>query len=282
MFDLKIDLGGLEDLGKTFQDALKEAAQEGARDLSAMLHAKAVELASERLHSRRQMYIDALSIREEQGVFILSLDASAGWIEDGLPERNLLEDLLKSPKAVMAKDGSRYIVVPFQHGPGKGATNTPASTLDIVSAVKTELKKRKIPLAGIERDDQGRPKLGRLHKFNVSHGPLKTHEGPGQGWGPVGSLKQGPNERQKVGGGPGGGGLPFLSGVAVYQSALQGGGVKRSVMTFRIASSKHEAPRWDAPALAPANILEDTAKWAEEQIEKEILPRVVESLVSKL
>lgn len=190
---------------------------------------------------------------------------------------------MKSPKAQRAADGSRYLVIPFEHGPGKGPTNTPASTLDLVDAVKTELKARKIPLAKIERDDQGRPKLGRLHKFNVEHGPLKTHQGPGQGWGPVGDLKQGPNARQKVGGGPGGGGLPFLSGVAVYQTAVQGGsGVKRSVMTFRVASSKHEAPRWDAPPLAPANILADTATWAEEQIEKEILPRVVESLMAKL
>jgi hypothetical protein len=193
----------------------------------------------------------------------------------------MIEDLTSSPKAKTAKDGSRYLVIPFQHGPGKGPTNTPASSLDIVGAVKSAMKARKIPWAKIERDDQGRPKLGKLHKFNVQS-PMKTGQGPGQGWGPVGQVKQGPNDRQKVGGGPGGGGTPFLHGVNVYQHPDGKGGVKRSVMTFRIVSSKHEAPRWDHPGLEPANIMDDVAKFAEEELEKTILPKLIESLSSKL
>lgn len=226
------------------------------------------------------MYIDALSLREEQGTFILSLDASVDFIESGMPQHNMLEALLASPKAQTALDGSRYLVIPFKQGPGKGATNTPASTLGLVEAVKAEMKKRKIPLAGIERDDQGRPKLGKLHTFSV-HGPMKTHEGPGQGWGPLGEPRQGPNERQKVGGGPGGGGTPFLAGVAVYQTAGEGGKVSKSVTTFRIASSKHEPPRWNHPGTPPAHIMDDTAKWAEEQVEH-MLPQIIEAVTSKL
>lgn len=280
MFHLSIDASELEGLAKGFEAELKNSVQEAARDLSAMVHAKAVELSGERLHSRRELFVNALSMREEDGAFILALDASANWVEDGVSPHNLLENLLKSPKAKRAADGSTYLVIPFEHGPGKGATNTPASTLDLVNTVKAEMKRRKIPMS-IERDDQGRPKLGRLHKFDVTSGPDKTHQGPGQGWGPVGSPKQGPNARQKVGGGPGGGGTPFLQGVNVFQSAVEGGGVKKSIMTFRVASSKHEAPRWDTPGVAPANIMADTAKWAEEQIEI-MIPKLIEDLVLKL
>ncbi len=251
------------------------------QQLVTAIQEKAVELASEKLHSRREMYLNALAMREEDGAFILALDASANWIEDGMPSRNLLESLLKSPKAKRAKDGSSYIVVPFGLGPGKGATNTPASTLDLVDTVKAELKRRKIPLGGIERDDQGRPKLGRLHKFDINSGPDKTHQGPGQGWGPIGAPKQGPNARQKVGGGPGGGGLPFLAGVNIFQHAVEGGGVKRSITTFRVASSKHEAPRWDVGELAGVHIFDELEKWAEEQVNL-IVPKLIKELALKL
>jgi len=280
MFHVNIDLSALEGL-KDFSTALKAAVDEAQRDMGAMAHAKALELANERLHSRRQLFVDALTVKEEDGATLLVLDGSARWIDDGMPEHSMLDALLASPKAKRAADGSSYVVVPFHHGPGKGPTNTPASTQDLVGAVKNEMKRRKIPWGKVERDDQGRPKLGKLHGFNVSHAPLKTHPGPGQGWGPVGDVKQGPNQRQRVGGGPGGGGTPFLHGVAVYQHATSGGGVKRSVMTFRIASSKHEAEgRWKHPGLDPVHIFEDVAKWAAEELDKTVVPKILEHLNS--
>jgi hypothetical protein len=282
MFSIEIDISEIKDLAKNLEEAMKSSAQEAARDLSAMVHAKAVELAGERLHSRRQMYIDALSVSEEEGAFILSLDGKAGWIEDGMPRHSMLDDLLASPKAKRAADGSSYVVIPFNHGPGKGETNTPASSMDLVDTVKAELKRRKIPIGKIEKDDQGRPKIGRLHKFSINDAPLKSGTGPGQGWGPVGSVKQGPNARQAVGGGPGGGGTPFLANVAVYQHAVDGGGVKRSVMTFRIASSKHESPRWDHPGIESAAIFPSVVEWAQNTIDEEIVPKLMTSLLSKL
>lgn len=280
MFHVNIDLSGLAGL-KEFESEARKACESAARDLAAMTHSKAVELAGERLHSRRQMFVDSLSIHEDSGVSIVSLSGSARWIDDGMEPHSMLDDLLKSPKAHHAKDGSVYLVVPFEHGPGKGASNSPASQAQIVETVKAEMKKRKIPWAKIERDDQGRPKLGKLHSFDVNHAPLKTDSGPGQGWGAVGDVRQGPNERQKVGGGPGGGGIPFLQGVAVYQKATEGGKTKRSVMTFRIASSKHEG-RWRHPGLDPVNIIDDTYKWAMEQVESVITPKLIDKILSRL
>lgn len=282
MVTINIDIGDLASL-KEFQDIAKSVCDEASRNLAAMTHAKMVELASERLHSRRQNFIDALTLKEEDGVMIISLDASQRWVDDGMEPHSMLENLLKSPKAHRAKDGSVYVVVPFEHGPGKGVTNSPASTQDVVSTVKAEMKRRKIPWSKVERDDQGRPKLGQLHRFSIEHSPLKTHEGPGQGRGPIGDVKQGPNVRQRVGGGPSGGGIPFLRGVAVYQKAMDGGGVKRSVMTFRIASSKMTGEDiWKHPGLEPVHIFDDAFRWAEEQVESVIVPQLIQKLVDSM
>ncbi len=282
MIKVHFDFSELEGL-RNLEKALVEEAAAATRNLAAMAHAHALELANQRLHTRRQMFVDALRIAEVDGVVALELDARAVWIDEGLPPRSLLDDLLASPKAKTSADGSKYMVVPFEHGPGKGPTNTTPAQLDLVNVVRAEMKRNKIPWAKIERDDQGRPKLGRIHKFDVMDAPLKTNQGPGQGWGPIGDVRQGPNERQAVGGGPGGGGTPFLQGVGVYQRAVPGGGVKRSVMTFRIASSKHQGTeRWQAPALPPTAIFSDVEKWASDQVDRFLLPDIVESVVKKI
>lgn len=281
MITVNFDFSELEGL-KYLEKALVEEAAAATRNLAAQAHAKALELANERLHTRRQMFVDALRITEIDGVVALELDAKAIWIDEGKPPGSMVEDMLASPKAKPMKDGGKYLVVPFEHGPGKGPTNATPAQMDLTNVVRAEMKRQKIPWSKIERDDQGRPKLGRLHRFDIMDAPLKTHQGPGQGWGPVGDVRQGPNERQVVGGGPGGGGTPFLAGVGVYQKAQKGGGVKRSVMTFRIVSSNHiGTDRWFHPGNPPTHIFADVEKWAEEQIENVILPDVVESVVRK-
>ena len=265
----------LKELEKTLGDAAKQVN----RDLAQMTYGKAVELASERLHSRRQMFIDGLSTYEEEGVWILHLDASVGWIEDGMPEHNMLDNLLSSPKAKTAADGSTYLVVPFHHGPGKGKGSTTPAQQDLVSTLKSEMKKKDIPWAKIEVDGNGKPKLGKLHSFDIMNSPIKTHHGPGQGRGPIGDVRQGPNMRQRAGGGPGGGGNPFLQGVGVYQKENSKGKVQKSIMTFRVASSKHRGQEmWQHPGLAPVAILEESVKWAKEQLEEKIVPRFMSTL----
>lgn len=274
MFSINIDTKDLDFL-KELDKILKDAAKGANRDLATMTKAKAIELAGERLHSRRQMFVDGLQIREEDGVFVLHLDAHVGWINDGMPQHDMLDNLLSSPKAKTAADGSTYMVVPFQHGPGKGKGSQTQAQQDLTSTLKSEMKKMNIPWAKIENDKDGKPKLGKLHSFDIMTKPLKTHTGPGQGWGPVGDVKQGPNQRQIQGGGPGGGGTPFLQGVSVYQR-MKGNKVQKSIMTFRIASSKHRGQgRWQHPGLSPTSIMEDAAKWAESQLEESVVPRLM-------
>jgi len=245
---------------------MDQFAKEETLKLGAMCQAHMTELANERLHSRRQKYLDALKPDIQEDCYVIELDQSALWIEEGVAEHNMLDDLLSSPKAKHAKDGSMYLIVPFDKSPGKGQTGTPAGQMDLVNVLKSEMKARKIPWANTERDDQGRPKIGRLHTFSVEDKPLKTQEGPNQGKGPIGSVKQGIT------------GIPFLRNVNVYQHEKEGK-VTRSVMTFRIASSKHrEQDRWNFPGLTPINIFPDTQEWGIQQIENVILPDLMARL----
>jgi len=283
MIGINIDLSELKGLSEGIEAALKSASEEAAKNLSAMLYAKAVELANERLHTRRKKFIEALSQSEEGGIYILSLDESVNWIDDGMEPHSMVENLLKSPKAKRAKDGSSYLVVPFEHGPGKGPAQNSPEQQGLVDAIKSEMKRQKIPFSKVERDKSGKPKMGLLHKFNVKT-PNKTSDGPGQGWGPTGQPRQGPNANQKLSQKkktPGGGGTPHLHGVSVYQTPDGKGGAKRSIMTFRIVSSKHGGDRWKHPGLEGVNIMADTFDWANEEIDK-MTPQLLDMLMSKL
>lgn len=262
-------------------EVVKREVNDAARNLSAMAHAKALEYARDRLRTRRQMFAENLSVHQEsEDTWVITLNARAVWIDDGLPSNfDMLEGLLNSPKAKQGKKG-RYVVIPFRHGPGQ-PVSPPQE--DLVSTIKAEMKRRQIPWASIEKDASGAAKMGRLHSFSVSDKPLKTGTGPGQGWGPVGDVKQGPNARQRAGGGPGGGGTPFLQGVSVYQrpDATTKSGARRDVMTFRIASeSQRGTGLWKHPGLQPSNIFRDIESWVAQTWERDVAPAVLERIRS--
>jgi hypothetical protein len=138
------------------------------------------------------------------------------------------------------------------------------------------MKNRKIPFAKIEKDEHGQPKTGRLHSFDINQKPLKTAEGPGQGKGPIGAVRQS------------GTGLPFLSGVNVYQNKVMGKDgtekIKRSITTFRIASSKHkeQGGRWDHPGTEPMGFFDETLDWVRREWESKIAPQVLATLIAEI
>jgi hypothetical protein len=263
MLNVNIDLSSLE--GMADLSELEKIGEKAAANLALLTQAKVQELAGERLHSRLDMFRKGLSLKQEKsGVWLIHLDTELGWVNDGFPAHSLIPDLVNSPKAHMSADGHKYIIVPFQHKGGP-TQNTPAQ-MDLVNAVKQQMKKDKIPWAKVEKDSSGMPLLGRLHKLKVQT-PSKTHEGPGQGWGAVGAPRVGAT------------GIPFLQGAAVHQSLTEKGKVERSVMTFRVASEKHEAEgRWHHPGLEPTNILEDAYEWALKELETNVMPDIVRQI----
>lgn len=274
MLSLTWDLSDLKSLFELPKLA-KQAMQEGARDLSAMGHAKTIELAAQRLKSRRSLFVENLKIFQEDQVWVLELQKPAAWIEDGLPPHDMLDYLLKSPKAKTGKNG-KWIAIPFVHN--KAPQNTPESAKPMVDAIRQRMKRDGIAWGKIEKDAEGKPLLGTLHRFSINDRPLKTGFGPGQGHGPVGDVRQGMNMRQREGGGPGGGGIPFLRNVSIRQREVKGK-VERSVLTFRIASeSQRGTGMWHSPGVKGAKIFESVFQWMADAFEKDIAPSIMAKL----
>lgn len=276
---LNLDLGDIKDL-LDMKGIVDKSMNDAARDLAKMTETKIHEIARQKLKSRYQMYVDGLkTFQDSEGVWVVSLDSKVRWIDDGQQEHSMLGDLLNSPKAKTSLDGSKYMVVPFNHGPGKGAANMGgghgAAQGDLISTLKKEMKSRNIPWAKIEHGENGLPKVGKLHGFDISKSPTKTHEGPGQGKGHVGEVRQGKT------------GTPFLQGVGVYQTPYKGpkgeDKVKRSVMTFRTASSKHIFDtRWTHPGTEPLHMMEDALEWARSEWQTKLEPEIVEKIIASL
>jgi len=272
MFHINVDFSELEQFTDRLPDAAEKAMDTAVQQLTAATYGHILEKVQQSLHSRREKYLESLHMKEVDGVWMITLDASARWIEDGMPEHEMLDDLLKSPKAKTAKDGSKYIVVPFRHGPGLGPTNSTPAQQDLTSTIKAAFKKAGIPFGTIERGENGKPMLGKLHTFNIMNQPKKTREGPGQGRGSIGDVKQGWT------------GTPFLQGISVYQRMTndkQGKPhVQRSIMTFRVASSKQKGTgKWVHPGLEPKNFLDEGAEWALKEWEDKIAPMVLDYVI---
>lgn len=254
---------------------MDEEIKKTSAELASQVHLKAIEIANDKLHSRRQMYIDGLELKEDSDVWVLSLNAKVRWIEDGLEPGEMLDDILSSPKAKTSKDGKKYLAVPFNHGPGKAAP-TPAES-NLISTIKTELNKFNVPFGGIEKDRTGNPKIGLLHNIDISKHPTKTHHGPGQGKGPIGEVVQGKS------------GNPYLQGIRVYQlpvpdySPASTTNVKRSIMTFRMASeSQRGKGMWEHPGLEPTKIMDEALEWGLKQLDEHIVPQLISTITAKL
>ena len=266
MLNVDIDLTPLENLANL--ETLQKIGDEAAKKLTALTQAKIMEFAGQRLHSRLTKFQKGVTITEESsGVFIIHLDDKLGWIEDGVPAHSMIPDFINSPKAKTAKDGHKYMNVPFRTTSGEsGPTQTTPYQQDIVKEVKKQLKKEKISFSKIETDDQGRPKLGLLHKIKVKT-PLKTREGPGMGWGDVGKPRVGSTGKE------------FMAGASVHQFKDDQGRVKRGVVTFRVASEKQlGTDLWNYPGLEPTHIFQDAYEWALKELELSVMPEIISKI----
>jgi len=277
MLHINIDLSDLLSIAD-ITDGVQKEADRAAAELAAMTQSKIIELAAEKLHSRREAYVEKLTLGEEDGVHMVVLDASVRWIEDGQPAWDMLPSLLASKNAKTAKDGSQYAIVNFAHGgPSQGkaggpqlgpATNGPIQQ-DLVSTIQAAMRSKKIPWGKIEKDANGEARLGRLHNFSIMTKPLKTQESPGMGKGPLGQARQG------------NAGIPFLQDVSVHQFKDDNGKIQRSISTFRIASSKHKGTgKWLHPGNKPMYLFEEAAQWAEDVWIRQIGPALMAKILA--
>jgi hypothetical protein len=269
MISIDIDLSELQ---KFFNAEVVEAVlQQAATDLIDQTHEKVLELARDRLKTRLSKFKAGIKVYQEDGVWIIALDDDLAWINDGVAPGSMLPGLLGGKSAHTAKDGHKYAVVPFPQAVGSGPTNTTDWQMDLVKNAKKAVKKAGLKWAELELDDQGRPKVGLLHKLTVTT-PNKGSEGPGQGWGKIGDPRVGKS------------GTQFMQGASVYQREVKDrasgvSSIQRGVVTFRIASEKHAAEgKWMFPGLEKTNIFEDAYAWAVDELERSVQPQINEKI----
>lgn len=243
-YRIEIDAKALaEDFGEIARD-VEQAVEDAVKLASAMTYAKANELAAQKLNSRRKQFTDALSYEEiAPGIWVVSLDESALWIEDGMDPHSMVDDLLrKNPK--VAKDGTRYKVIPFDHGKAPSLQTSKAK--EITDQVKRELKSLKVPFKKVELNPDGSPKLGTVFKKNIP------------------SAR--PTAKAKY---------PSLHGLTIIQSQV-GEKVKRDVMTFRVVTDKHKQEGlWFHPGIGGVKIIDEVFNWVSNEFDNKILPEVL-------
>lgn len=274
MFFLNLDLSPIMKIEDQMKPAVEAAMKDAVRRLTTATHGHILEEVQNKLKSTRQKYIDALAFEQvSDDTWIIKLDPSAFFIEEGVsPGHEMIDDLLKqgrptkgkdagAPKGEIktAKDGSRYRVIPFEHNKGP-SQQTPKQT-SLTDMIRTEMKARKIPYGGIEKDAGGQPKVGMLHSFSVNTQKQKV---------PVSKS-----------------GISLLQGVRVYQTKVKDAQgkdkVKKGIFTFRIVSSKHKGTgKWIHPGIEARKFIDEAFKWAVNEWETKIAPEVLNAVSSQI
>lgn len=233
----KIDDLGIE-LEKLTNDMLRDLAA-AVQTLAGQTFEKAVELTASRLHSTRQQYIDALHLSEEgPGIYVVYLDPAVNYLEDGQDAHPMLPQLAQGPKSKVAKDGSRYVIIPLRQHTAPINPDNPKQK-DLADRLKSMITKRKF-----EKVKSGIS--GKTGKYTTVE-RMKWKEGD----------------------------HPYLKGaVRIREYKNEEAAQKRrqpissAYMTFRVASTKQDpAEHWFFPGTAGAQIFPELEKWADQQLE---------------
>lgn len=230
-----------KDIGKDIDKLtteIKNRAKQQVQTLAGVAHSMIVEKANSSLKSTRQKYIDGLSIEkiestDENEIWAVTLDKSAKWIEDGQSHHEMIDYLVNGPKHKTAKDGHKYVVIPFSH---KVSANKSLAQNKIARYVKSELKKRGLDQV-VTKD--GKAVIGKVASLNLTG-------------------DKAPTARFNK---------PILTGLTIYQREVKnkkgGTSIKRDIMTFRVASETQKGTgMWEHPGRQGLN--------AFEQVEKEL------------
>jgi hypothetical protein len=244
-----IDVASIVSELKEFKEEVSQDLKKSAGNLAVMTHAKVSEMAQEELHSSREQFLKSLSFEEiAEGIWVVAVDESGLWIEEGMKNHDMKLDLLKN-NTKTSKDGHKYKTIPFDYG--KTNTQMTPKTQEFVNYLKQSLKKEKVPYRKIERNPDGSPRIGKLHSFNFGN--------------PRGTM-----------GGPGKGNTPVFQGVSIYQSMTKSGSVKRDIMTFRTVTDGPKSDgKWEHPGLEGHKFLDKALEWCTTKFEEEILPEIL-------
>lgn len=280
MLELHLNLDGILADHRDFGEELEHSLIDGASKLSIMTHAHVIDEAREKLKGSSKQYILIENLElddseKDQGTFYVRILHPAVWIEDGLPNNfDMLPGFLASPKVKTNSKGEKYFIVPFKHN--KEPHMQSGRQKIMADTIKNELRKQGIPYKKIEKNPDGSPKLGLLHKFNIND-PQQKHQVNPPHQGPQGAPWQAHHKTQ---GQEGPGGRPYLWQTRIYQQehkdATTGAvGVQRNIMTFRIAHEKHSGKKWLHSGMEGSHFLTEAKDWAEKTWDTDIVPAIL-------
>lgn len=243
--------------------------------LTIQTHAKVLEFASQELHGWQLNNFlgdggqNIRWARASDSLWVVEIDESVGFYDDGRQKTNMATEhwLLKNAKT--SKSGHKYKVIPMEIGKGSNNLGTAAALNTIatnaIKQARTSEGKR-ISRKKIERNPDGTPKLGVLHRIKA--GP----PGPQSQYPSLFSKPRGPEESKSTGL-PQHGGIFKLQGLAITQRMVKGK-VKREAVVFRVVSEKHRNNRWMYPEIKAHNFLDRALDWAV----KEAFPKMVNEI----
>lgn len=244
-----IDTSSITSQLKEFALEVEQDLQKAAADLALLTKEKVLELANENLSSTGyESYKEGVGTDDTApGIWIVYIDEKVAWQESGLKEGfDMKPGLLKGATKV-SKDGHHYRSIPFDHGKAPSKTANSPKAQELVSQVKSFLKKEKIPFRKIEKDANGSPLTGKLHKFDIPSDP--------------------PTDRAST---------SALKGLTIYQTKMKNGSVRRDILTFRtVSDGPASANKWIHPGYQAKNFLDQAAEWATREWEDKILPDII-------
>lgn len=248
-FKIEVDVSEIASAFSALKEGIEKEVHQGVQRLAMATHARAMELADEKLKSTKTLYKDALSVEPiGDNIWVVALDMKkAGFIEDGR-KSGFQKELLYGKSSKINKEGKRYAIIPFQHNKNPSEQGNKAQQLS--SQVKEFLAEKKLSPTKLEFNPDGSPKMGLLHRFDVK--------------------SDNPSSKAR---------FPALHGLAIYQRKGEKEKVQRQVMTFRIISEDMEKDgRWVHPGRQGVFIIDEVYEWALGEWDNKILPEIMDTL----
>lgn len=248
-FALQFDLSQLEKEFSFFKNINKQLNQ-AIDNLAGQAYEKAIELAQQKLKSRRDIFLKNLEFKKEGSgdntIYTIVLSEPALWIEEGMPAHNMKATHL---------NGKDKIIIPFKHNKGQPSMMAPKQQ-ELYKDVKSFLKKQKLSLNKPINDNSGKPILSSPGNVRAAASFSK-----------VPSLVKSKKSGESV-----------LNRLNVYQHSTQDKQGKQKItstaMTFRTLSKNSSDSEWNVPDLKAVKILDEVYSWILENYEKILMEQL--------
>lgn len=161
------DLFSEIDKARKFADALEQGLHKFIGAVPALINQQIRALAQKNLNTTFDAYMDAISVRMEQYVLVVSLDPDnwlANAVESGVGEFDMKEGLLKSPKAKMSAKGHRYMHVPMSKS--KNASPGTEKGQQMQQKILDALNTKRFGASKIRPVGAGRPEVTEIQEVN--------------------------------------------------------------------------------------------------------------------